>query len=60
MQNGINKVKQQWLMQNGIDKVKQLWLTTLNKIVEGHIPAMPPENVLTPADTETETAENFG
>ena len=32
------------------ERRKQRWLTTLYKIVEGHIPAMPPENFLTPAD----------
>ena len=31
------------------DRRKQQ-LTTLYKIIEGHIPAMPPENFLTPAD----------
>ena len=32
------------------ERRKQQWLTTLYKIVQGHIPAMPPENFLTPAD----------
>ena len=32
------------------ERRKQQRLTTLYKIVKGHIPAMPPENFLTPAD----------
>ena len=32
------------------ERRKQQWLTTLYKTVKGHIPAMPPENFLTPAD----------
>ena len=32
------------------ERWRKQWLTTLHKIVEGHIPAMPPGNSLTPAD----------
>ena len=32
------------------ERRKQQWLTTLYKSVKGHIPAMSPENFLTPAD----------
>jgi len=32
------------------ERRKQQRRTTLYKIVKGHIPAMPPENVLTPAE----------